>query len=132
MYVACTNQEGGPDFFLCQVSVIDGEPSIKEAEELAGINGYAPPYLVFTKNEHGNIARVVTSLSCPVPFQLIDGSDIHSQPLGGHLAFEATGVCVSLDGHSDCYSDDDKGVVAFVEFYEAEAIVRVYGDINSG
>lgn len=40
------------------------------------------------------------------------------------------GLSVSVNGYSDCSSEDDDGCLVYVEKYEDELQVRIYGDIN--
>lgn len=49
------------------------------------------------------------------------------------ITIEATdlGICIGIQEHSDCCSDDGGGTPIFIEKYEGEVYLRVYGDINS-
>ena len=41
------------------------------------------------------------------------------------------GLELMFDGYSNCCSEDDDGCLLYIEYYDSELFVRVYGDINS-
>ncbi|MBT0587972.1 hypothetical protein [Alteromonas oceanisediminis] len=41
------------------------------------------------------------------------------------------GLGIHIKGYGDCCSDDDMGQPIYIEKYDGQLMVRVYGDINS-
>ncbi|MFK5950996.1 MAG: hypothetical protein QM500_19765 [Methylococcales bacterium] len=64
-------------------------------------------------------------------FTLQDGHPDFNDDISGCVITEGTGIGVALEGYSDYYSDDQTGVPIFIEKYEGDIKVRIYGDINN-
>lgn len=41
------------------------------------------------------------------------------------------GIALHFEGHGDCTSQDDCGTPVYIEKYDGDVSVRIYGDINS-
>ncbi|MFV8385058.1 hypothetical protein ACNO5E_13295 [Vibrio parahaemolyticus] len=133
--VACRNANGEADMYVCDVTVTDEAFQLGKhydiAEAMAEAEGYEPPFLCFDKNEQRNIARQVSKLDCPIPFPLTDKSDDYGDSVNAAIIFGWDGLSVQLDGYSDCCSEDNKGIVAYLEYWGSSANLRAYADINS-
>lgn len=128
--IACTNANGESDLFVCTVEVSEAEYDngihFDRAIEMAENEGYDAPYVCFDEQDQKNIARHVSKLDCPVPFELKD----KESTINGNLLFEADGIGVQLMGYSDCCSTDHNGIV-FLEYWDGSVNLRAYSDINS-
>jgi len=135
VFVACRNSNGSADFFITEVKCTQAEYDLGKhydrAEELAKEEGYEPPFICFDESEHPNIALHFGQLNCPIPFTLVDKSNDELVGLSGQLLFGWDGISVQLEGYSDFHSEDNQGVVAYLEYWEGSPNIRTYSDINS-
>ncbi|MDH5232034.1 MAG: hypothetical protein OEY38_18375 [Gammaproteobacteria bacterium] len=75
------------------------------------------------------LQRLLLDKQAPIPFTLLDNEGVYD-PLEGSLIIEDIGISFQFDGYTDNYSDDNTGFPVFVEKYQDEVFVRVYGDVN--
>lgn len=134
--IACTNAQGQSDLFVHTVETPNNRPitqaQIDRAKEQAEKSGFTGPFVCFSGDEQKHIVKVVSELDCPVPFKLEDKAFKDSENhIEGLLQFGWDGVSVSLQGYSDMTSEDNQGIVGYVEFWGGTANLRAYGDINS-
>lgn len=135
--VACTNASGEADIFTCTVKVSEKQllrgEHYDQSEKLAKENGYEGPFVCFDSHEQKNIARQVTELDCPIPFKLLDKciSNDNSKEVNGRILFGWDGVSFQIEEYSDYHSENDQGIVAYLEYWNESANLRVYDNINS-
>lgn len=134
MMVACTSANGEADLFICTVHCTAAEKAngdhYEMAEDMALAAGYEGSFVGFDPDEQRNLACKVSELDCPVPFALYDNEGGLNAPVSGSLLFGAEGVSISLQGHSDCGSNDDAGIVAWLDHWNGTVVLRAYADIN--
>lgn len=136
---ACTNANGSADMCAHIVEVTESEYDLgihyDKAQELAEADGYEGPFVSFDNSEHTHIANIVPKLRSPIPFSCENAGDLAegvlAETLEGNITFHETGINFNFDGHTDCTSVDDKGVVFFLEQYSNSAYITCYADINS-
>ncbi|MEL0637663.1 hypothetical protein V6259_12920 [Marinomonas sp. TI.3.20] len=132
--VACYNANGEADFFPCDVTVTqeqfeDGQ-HINMAEALAAAEGYEAPYVCFLESDFQNIASVVNDLDCPIPFTLKEKAPDAFGEIKGEMSISSDGVSIKLNGYSDYTSQDNGGILTYLELWDGEVFSRVYSDIN--
>lgn len=72
----------------------------------------------------------VTKLEPAIVSIDLDDGDSDEPNISGQIFCDGIGICMTFDGYSDCSSADNRGVPVFIEKYEGEMAVRVFGDIN--
>ena len=132
--VAGSNSNGEADFFVCTVEAnedqVDAGEHYDMAKELAESSGFESPFVYFDNRDQANIARNISELDCPIPFALEEKADGKEGTVSGNLLFGYDGVSIQLDGYTDHSSIDDKGIVAFLEYWDGSINLRAYADIN--
>lgn len=135
MLVACHNDKGEPDMFYCTFNSSDKGLTNQTLHELAiekaKQNGFLGPFIIYGPKDQTNIAKHVEHLECPIPFSLEDKST-EDQPtsITGNLVFGWDGLSMKLNGFSDYHSDDDLGIIGFLEHYNGSAYLRAYANIT--
>lgn len=133
--VACRNASGEADLVSCKVKVTESEFRLGVhydlAEEQVKSEGYESPFVCFDTHEQRNIARQVSKLDCPVPFTLEDKSTENGEQTECNLLFGWDGLSIRMKGYSDYNSNDDHGIVVFLEHWQNAVNLRTYADINS-
>lgn len=137
-FVACTNANGAPDMFHCELNVTQEQMNngshIELAQNSAIANGNVGPFVVFCDSQIKNVAVHVEKMRCPIPFNLVDTAQDNggiSRNQKGSLYFAPDAVNIQFDGHSDSCSVDDEGIPVVFEYYNGKVDFRFYGDINS-
>lgn len=132
--VACRNSSGEADMFSCTVEVTEGQYDLGEhyvlAEAIAIAEGYEAPFVCYDQSEQKNIAKHVQELNCPIPCNLEDKSTSDSTAIKANVVFGWDGLSIQIDGYSDYSSEDNGGIVVYLESWGRSVNLRAYADIN--
>lgn len=132
--VACRNSSGEADMFSCTVEVTEGQYDLGEHYDLASAmaiaEGYEAPFVCFDQSEQKNIAKHVQELNFPIPFSLEDKSTNDGNVIKANVVFGWDGLSIQIDGYSDHSSEDNGGIVMYLENWERSVNLRAYAYIN--
>ena len=62
--------------------------------------------------------------------RMADMGDGHDGEVSGTIEINQLGIFLKFDGYGNCNSEENDGEVIWIEFYEGELRVLVWGDIN--